>query len=90
MITGPLPPEEAQRSALQSLWTFPSVLASSFIVAWAAEAAQFSISQGLALAMLAWIQVLPEFAVEAVISWHRDVPPTSRARCGSSPAWAGP
>jgi len=74
MITGPLPPEEAQRSALQSLWTFPSVLASSFIVAWAAEAAQFSISQGLALAMLAWIQVLPEFAVEAVISWHRDVP----------------
>ena len=74
MITGPLPPEEAQRSALQSLWTFPSVLASSFIVAWGAEAAQFSISQGLALAMLAWIQVLPEFAVEAVISWHRDVP----------------
>lgn len=74
MITGPVPPEEAQRSAIQSLWTFPSVLASAFVVAWGAEAAQFSVSQGLALAMLAWIQVLPEFAVEAVISWHRDVP----------------
>jgi cation:H+ antiporter len=73
MITGPVPPEEAQRSAIQSLWTFPSVLASAFVVAWGAEAAQFSVSQGLALAMLAWIQVLPEFAVEAVISWHRDV-----------------
>ena len=74
MITGPVSPEEAQRSALQALWTFPSVLASAFVVAWGAEAAQFSVSQGLALAILAWIQVLPEFAVEAVISWHRDVP----------------
>src|SRR5947207_2125247 len=25
-------------------------------------------------ALLGWIQVLPEFAVEALISWHRDVP----------------
>jgi cation:H+ antiporter len=71
---GPVPPEEASRTAVQSIWTFPSVLASAFVVAWGAEAAQFSISQGLALALLAWIQVLPEFAVEAVISWHRDVP----------------
>jgi len=70
---GPVPPEEAHRTAIQSIWTFPSILASAFVVAWGAEAAQFSISQGLALALLAWIQVLPEFAVEAVISWHRDV-----------------
>jgi cation:H+ antiporter len=46
------------------------MLASAFLVAWAAEAAQFMISQGLALAMLAWVQTLPEFAVEAVIAWH--------------------
>ena len=32
------------------------------------------VSQGLALALLAWLQTLPEFAVEAVIAWHRDVP----------------
>lgn len=73
-MTGPLPPEEAQRTAVQAIWTFPSILASSFVVAWGAEAAQFYISQGLALALLAWIQVLPEFAVEAVISWERNVP----------------
>ena len=66
-------PDEARRAALQGLWTFPSVLASAFVVAWGAEAAQFSISQGLALALLAWVQVLPEFAVEAVIAWQRDV-----------------
>ena len=46
------------------------MLASAFLVAWAAEAAQFLISQGLALAILAWVQTLPEFAVEAVIAWE--------------------
>ncbi len=56
-------------SALSALWTFPSLLASAFLVAWGAEAAQFLISQGLALAILAWLQTLPEFAVEAVIAW---------------------
>ena len=70
----PLTPDETRRSAFQAIWTFPSVVASAFIVAWAAEASQFFVSQGLALAQLAWIQVLPEFAVEAVIAWERDVP----------------
>lgn len=51
-------------------WTFPSVLVSAMLIAWAAEAAQFLISQGLALALLAWLQTLPEFAVEAVIAWQ--------------------
>lgn len=46
------------------------MLASAFLVAWAAEAAQFIVSQGLALAILAWVQTLPEFAVEAVIAWE--------------------
>src|SRR6201997_4389146 len=53
-----------------ALWTFPSVLGSAIIIAWAAEAAQFLFSQGLALAILAWLQTLPEFAVEAVIAWE--------------------
>jgi len=56
-------------TALAALWTFPSMLLSAFLVAWGAEAAQFLISQGLALAILAWLQTLPEFAVEAVIAW---------------------
>ncbi len=57
-------------SAISALWTFPSILLSAFIIAWSAEAAQFLISQGLALAILAWLQTLPEFAVEAVIAWE--------------------
>ena len=46
------------------------MLVSAFMVAWGAEAAEFLISQGLALAALAWLQTLPEFAVEAVIAWE--------------------
>ncbi len=57
-------------SGWSALWTFPSILFSAFIIAWGAEAAQFLISQGLALAILAWLQTLPEFAVEAVIAWQ--------------------
>src|SRR5438093_356248 len=61
---------QAGGTALGALWTFPSILLSAFLVAWGAEAAQFLISQGLALAILAWVQTLPEFAVEAVIAWE--------------------
>jgi cation:H+ antiporter len=60
---------QAGASAVSALWTFPSILLSAFLVAWGAEAAQFLMSQGLALAILAWLQTLPEFAVEAVIAW---------------------
>jgi len=59
----------AGAAALSALWTFPAILLSAFVVAWGAEAAQFLVSQGLALAVLAWLQTLPEFAVEAVIAW---------------------
>jgi cation:H+ antiporter len=62
------------QGAASALWTFPAVLASAFIIAWGAEAAQFFMSQGLALAILAWLQTLPEFAVEAEIAWRQDVP----------------
>jgi cation:H+ antiporter len=58
------------QGALSAVWTFPAVLGSAILIAWAAEAAQFLISQGLALAILAWLQTLPEFAVEAVIAWQ--------------------
>ena len=51
-----------------ALWTFPAIVLAAMLIAWAAECGQFFISQGLALAVLAWIQTLPEFAVEAVIA----------------------
>jgi cation:H+ antiporter len=53
------------------LWTAPCILIAAMLIAWAAESAQFFVAQGFALAMLAWLQTLPEFAVEAVLAWHQ-------------------
>ena len=53
---------------LNAIWTFPAIVLAAMLIAWAAECGQFFISQGLALAVLAWIQTLPEFAVEGVIA----------------------
>src|SRR5437868_6975530 len=55
-------------------WTAPSILVAAMLIAWAAESAQFFIAQGFALAILAWLQTLPEFAVEAVLAWRQQVP----------------
>jgi cation:H+ antiporter len=60
----------ATAKTISAIWTFPSLIFSAFVIAWAAETAQFLVSQGLALALLAWLQTLPEFAVEAAIAWE--------------------
>src|SRR2546421_4050107 len=54
-----------------ALWATPCLLLSALLIAWAAESAQFFIAQGFALAILAWLQTLPEFAVEAVLAWNQ-------------------
>ncbi|MFK4089909.1 sodium:proton exchanger [Kribbella sp. NPDC020789] len=51
--------------ALVSMLVFGlAVVAASFVLAWAAEAAEVDISGGLAIALLAVIAVLPEYAVD--------------------------
>ncbi len=52
-------------------WTTPSILVASLLITWGAESAQFFVAQGFALAILAWMQTLPEFAVEAVLAWKQ-------------------
>lgn len=46
-----------------------AIVASAFLLAWGAEAAQVDISAGLAIAVLAFIAVLPEYAVDMVFAW---------------------
>jgi len=57
-----------------ALWATPAILMAAMLIAWAAESAQFFIAQGFALAILAWLQTLPEFAVEFVYAWRQQVP----------------
>lgn len=53
---------------LSKIWPFPAVVAATLLIAWATEVAAFFISRGMALAILAFLQVSPEFAVEAVLA----------------------
>lgn len=57
-----------------ALWTTPSILVASLLITWGAESAQFFVAQGFALAILAWMQTLPEFAVEGVLAWKQQTP----------------
>ena len=56
--------------------TFGAVIAASLLIAWAAEASEFSISRGLALAIVAIVQTIPEYFVEGTIAWKAGHDPT--------------
>jgi cation:H+ antiporter len=47
-----------------------AIVGAAFLLSWAAEAAQLDVSAGLALAVLALIAVLPEYAVDFVFAWQ--------------------
>jgi cation:H+ antiporter len=64
-------PTIRQMEPSAALWATPAILMAAMVIAWAAESAQFFIAQGFALAILAWLQTLPEFAVEAVLAWRQ-------------------
>lgn len=46
-----------------------TIVGAAFLLSWAAETAQLDISAGLAIAILALIAVLPEYAVDFVFAW---------------------
>ena len=45
------------------------IVAGAFLLSWAAEVAEMDVSASLAIAVLAFIAVLPEYAIEAVLAW---------------------
>lgn len=61
----------SQSSPWAAIWTTPCILLASLLITWGAEAAQFFVAQGFALAILAWLQTLPEFGIEAVLAWKQ-------------------
>jgi len=50
--------------------SFSGVIFAAILISWGAETAQFVVSQGLAIAIIALLQVVPEFMVEATIAWR--------------------
>ncbi|MFH1687807.1 MAG: sodium:calcium antiporter [bacterium] len=47
-----------------------AIFGAAFMLSWAAEAAQIDISESLAVAILALLAVLPEYAVDFVFTWR--------------------
>ncbi|MDI3340072.1 MAG: sodium:calcium antiporter [Sphaerobacter sp.] len=46
-----------------------AIVGAAFLLSWAAEVIQLDVSQGLALALLALIAILPEYIVDATFAW---------------------
>lgn len=55
--------------AIKALLYGTAIVGSAFLLSWAAEVAQLDFSQGLALALLALIAILPEYMVDASFAW---------------------
>src|SRR4051794_1453263 len=56
-----------------------AIVGAAFLLSWAAEAFEKDVSQALALALLALIAVLPEYAVDMVFAWKAASDPTQAA-----------
>jgi cation:H+ antiporter len=56
--------------AIEALLFGLAIVGAAFLLSWAAEVAQLDISAGLAIAVLALIAVLPEYAVDFVFAWQ--------------------
>lgn len=52
-----------------------AILGAAFLLSWGAETSELEISQGLALAVIALIGVLPEYAVDFVLAWQAGADP---------------
>ncbi len=55
---------------MEALASGTAIFAAAFLLSWASELAQLDISRGLAIAVLAVIAVLPEYAVDLYLAWE--------------------
>ena len=62
-----------------------AIVGAAFVLSWAAEAVQVDVNAGLALALLALLAMLPEYAVDFVFTCSA----AGRGRRGGSPECAG-
>ena len=53
-----------------AVWSGAGIFGAAFLLSWASEVAQLDITRALALAVLALIAVLPEYAVDVYFAWR--------------------
>ena len=62
-----------------ALWSGSGIFGAAFLLSWTCEVAQLDITRALALALLALIAVLPEYAVDVYFAWRAGQDPTYTA-----------
>ncbi|MCX6462271.1 MAG: sodium:proton exchanger [Pseudonocardiales bacterium] len=67
-----------------------AIIGAAFVLSWAAEAAQVDISAGLAIALLALMAVLPEYAVDFVFTFQAGQVYAANGMCVPLPDGADP
>jgi cation:H+ antiporter len=67
-----------------------AIVAAAFVLSWAAEAAQVDVSAGFALAVLALLAVLPEYAVDFVFTMQAGQVFGETGHCAPTPGGANP
>ncbi len=72
-------PEIQVSAPLLAFFSGLAVLGASFLLLWACDAVQEDISQMLALAIVALIAVLPEYAVDMYVTWKAGTDPVHYA-----------
>ncbi len=62
-----------------ALWSGSGIFGAAFLLSWTSEVAQLDITRALALAFLALVAVLPEYAVDVYFAWRAGQDPTYTA-----------
>ena len=62
-------PHHVQYPVIMALITAVAIFSASFILTWACEVMQIDIPQAVAVALVALIAVLPEYAVDMYFTW---------------------
>ena len=79
----------AHHDPLDTLLFGIAILGAAFLLSWGAEVAQLDVSQGLAIAFLAFVAVLPEYAVDLVFAWKAGrqdkIGAALAGECGNTP-----
>jgi cation:H+ antiporter len=83
-------PHPALPAPLAALVFGIAIIGAAFVLSWAAEAAQVDVSAGVAIALLALLAVLPEYAVDFVFTFQAGQVYETAGTCVASPDGANP
>lgn len=74
----------AQSSLLVALITGVAIIAAAFFLSWATEALETVVPQAVALAVLALIEIAPEYTIEIILAYRKQIDLASASMTGAN------